>query len=56
METISSMLLIITVVAAIALIQAHFPARFGQSGKLLCPELKLFRESRAVYQPFEPYE
>ena len=53
METISSMLLIITVVAAKALIQAHFPARFGQSGKLSCPELKFFRVGGALYVPFE---
>jgi len=48
-----SMLLILTVVAAIALIQATFSAYFGQGGKLSLPELKLFREGGAVYIPFE---
>jgi len=48
-----SMLLILTVVAAIALIQETFFAYFGQGGKLSLHELKLFRVGGAVCFPFE---
>ena len=53
MVTDVSILLIITVVAAITLIQSHFSAQFEQIGKVSCPELKLFRAGRAMSLLFE---
>ena len=53
MVTHVSMLLILTAVAANTLIQAYFPVKFGQNGKLSRPELITFRAGGAVYLPLE---